>query len=123
MKVHVRQGAMLGNVKAYGDRRRVSILQVEVNVAHATVKGEFTRIDYGRARGRAAVCEGNHVASGSLLKARRIPAQNESRAMFPIAHQSDPLPDVNRLAQPVVSIWNKNHSLARRLLYPIDGLL
>src|SRR6266540_2906507 len=107
-------------MKAHRDGRRISGLQLDINVAHPAVESEFTRIDERPARLRAVVGEMNQVASGAFLETRRVPSQHKHRTLRPVADQSDSLPHINRPAEPVASRRNEYNAGVRRLRDAID---
>ena len=94
----MREFAVLRDVEAHRNRRRISVLQFEIDVAHATEERELGGIDDGFAGVRPVVGEVPHVATGAFLKSRRVFGKHEDWTRRSISQETNALPDVNRLA-------------------------
>ena len=122
-KIHVRELAVLRDMEAHRDGRGISILQLEVDVAHATEEREFGGVDNRRSGIRPVVGKVDHVAAGAFLISRRVPSKHEDGSRGSVAEKTNALPDVNRLAQAIATLGNQQYAGARGLLHPVDGLL
>ena len=122
-EVHVREFAVLRDVEAHRNRRRVSILQFEIDVAHATEERELGGIDDGSTGVRPVVGEVDHVAAGAFLKSRRVFGKHEDWTRRSISQETNALPDVDRLAQAIATLGNQQYAGPCRLLHAVDGSL
>ena len=122
VEIHMLQRTVLGDMKAYGDGRRISLLELKIDVAHPAVKRELRAIAERSALLRTIVRKMDHVFA-AFLKPRRILSQHKNRPFLAIPDQPDPLPYEDCFFQAIAPFGNEDHTAARRFLHAIDSQL
>jgi hypothetical protein len=121
VKIHVRQKAMLRIVGANADGARISVLDVDVDVAHCRVERTRVRIRCSRITPRSSTREEHHIRR-PLLKTGRVCGQYKCRPGRSQPDQPNPGPDVDGLSQTVTASRNEQNALIG-LVNRVDGLL
>src|SRR5580692_12575971 len=110
---------MLRIMGAYAHRTRISLLDLNVDIADRRIKRTRVRIRWRGIRVRPTTCEEEHVPR-PLLKTRGVCREHKCRPRGPKTDQPDSGPDVDRPGETVTARWNKQNALVRRLANLID---
>lgn len=113
----MRNKAILRDVEADGHGRRVTIPQVEIDVAQAAVKREFAGIGNGLSRCRAFVGVPKHVVMRAALEVAGMWRQNEDGAMCAVADEANSGPNVDGMLDAVTSFGNEDDAMVS---FPAD---
>jgi len=123
LHVHMREGGMLRDMESHRDRGAVTLLQLDVDVAHPAVERELARIDEWLAGFGSVIGEVEKVLAGPFLKSRRVPVQHKHRSLRTVANQPDALPNMDGPAQAVPALRNEHNASVGGFLDAIDGRL
>src|SRR4051794_11150001 len=120
-EICVRDEAVLCDVEADGYGSRVTVFQLEVDVAEAAVEREFAGVGDGFTGSRALVRVPEHVVVGAALKVAGVGRENKDGAMCTVTDEADACPDVHGVLDGVTSFGNKYHPVMCGFLEVIDG--
>jgi hypothetical protein len=104
---------VLGDMKAHGNGRRISLLELKIDVAHPAVKCELRAVAERPALLRTIVRKMDHIVA-AFLKPGGILSQHKHRPFRAKPDQPDPLPYEDCFSQAIASFGNEDHSAARR---------
>src|SRR5580693_129763 len=113
-------------MKSHCDCGWVAVADLEVQIADTAIEREFVGIDDGLARSGTPRGKLQHVSASAekfvaFLVSRGLRSKKEYRAVRAVPNQPYPRPQVDRAADPIPSLRNKDHAFSRCLLHAIDG--